>query len=72
MADLAAFAKVLDLEPAGERTLVLPAVHDQAPAFHSAGMLTAIVTYAAAQAFVDRTCARFTWPSWARRLPRSR
>jgi acyl-CoA thioesterase len=54
VADLSAFAKVLDLEPAGERTLVVPAAEDQSQAFHSAGMLTAIVTYAAAQAFAGQ------------------
>jgi acyl-CoA thioesterase II len=53
VADLSAFAKVLDLEPAGERTLIVPAAADQAQGFHSAGMLTAIVTYAAAQAFPE-------------------
>jgi len=51
MADLPAFAKILELEPAGEHRLVTPAVPGQDQGFHSAGMLTAIVTCAATRAF---------------------
>lgn len=54
MADLSAFAKILDLEPAGERMFVIPAAQDQSQTFHSAGMLAAIVTYAASQAFTGQ------------------
>ncbi len=54
MADLAAFAKVLDLEQAGDHALVVPADPDPAQEFHSAGMLTAVVTAAAARAFAGQ------------------
>src|SRR5690348_787430 len=51
MADLATFAKLLDLAVAGDHALVVPADPDPSQEFHSAGMLTAVVTAAAARAF---------------------
>jgi acyl-CoA thioesterase len=54
VADLVMFANMLDLEPAGERRFIVPPGRDQSHGFHSAGALTAIVTYATAQAFAGQ------------------
>jgi acyl-CoA thioesterase len=54
VADLAAFAKMLELEPAGDHALVVAPDPDPAQEFHSAGMLAAVVTAAAGRAFAGQ------------------